>query len=164
MTTDVAGDVHERFAKLERRQRRSTRWLIVLGVAVLLQTAAIAYLVVPFGGPAKHLVTLQAGRVQVVDPAGTVRAKLTADPWQTTLSMYDAKGMTRVLLRENDAGFVTLEFFDRNSNRKAMTLFTGTERSLLELHDPKTGRRLDLQAAQEGMGLVEFDDRGRLLP
>jgi hypothetical protein len=157
-------DIADRLVMLERRQRRASRWLILLGIVVFLQAATIACLAVPFGGPVKHLITLSAGRFEVIDQNGTVRAVLTADTAQTMLSMSDAKGTTRILLRENDTGFATMEFFDRASNEKTMTLFTGTKRSFLELRDPKTRRYLNIQAAEQGMGLMQFDERDQMLP
>jgi hypothetical protein len=131
---------------------------------VLLQTVAIAYLVLPFGGRAKHPINMQAGKLEIVDQSGMVRAKLTSEYGQTMFAMYDAKGETRLLLRENDEGFVTMEFFDRLNNQKTMTLFSGTKRSFLELHDPKTRRGLNVQAGAEGIGVMEFDERGQVLP
>jgi hypothetical protein len=159
-----ATDVSDRFAALERRQRRASRGLMLLGIVVLVQALVIAYLVVPFGGPAKHLLTVQAGKVEVVDRTGTARAEFTAESGQTLFKMSDAKERTRVLLRENEAGFVTMEFFEPNSNEKTMTLYTDTRRSFLKLHDPKTGRHLNLQAATEGMGLFESAERGHAQP
>lgn len=151
MNADTAAVAPDRFEALERRQRRATRWLALLGAVALLQAVAIAYLAVPFGGPAKHPVTMQAGRFEVVDRNGTVRAVLTAESGQTMLAMTDATGKTQVLLRENDTGFASLEFFDRSSGEKTMTLFAGTKRSLLELRDPRTRRYLSAQAAEGEM-------------
>lgn len=164
MAEDVAVIVNERLTILERRQSRTSRWLIILGVVVLLQACTIAYLTIPFGGAAKHPVTLQAGKFEAIDGNGKVRATLTADSGQTMLSMSDAYGYTRILLRENESGFATMEFFDRANNEKTMTLFTGTKQSFLELHDPKTRHYLSVQAAKKALGLMKLDERGQLLP
>lgn len=162
--TDLTAEIPDRFARLERQQKRVIRGLIRLGIVVFLQTAVIAYLIIPFGGLIKHPITLQAGKFEVIDNSGTVRAELTAEYGQTLFKMSDAKGQTRVLLRENEAGFVTMEFTDRNFNDKAMTIFTGTKQSYFELYDPKSRMHLTLQAAEEGMGLLRFDERGQPLP
>lgn len=164
MNADTATLGSDRFETLERRQRRTTRWLALLGAVVLLQAGAIAYLAVPFGGSAKHPLTLQAGRFEVIDGNGTVRAKLTAEYGQTLLSLSDTTGTTRILLRENEIGFATMEFSNRHSGDKTVTLFTGTKRSFLELRDPRTRQHLNAQAGEGEMGLTRFDERGQALP
>lgn len=154
----------ERLASLERRQGRTSRRLWLLGAIVLLQAAVIAYLAVPFGGAAKHPVALQAGRFEVVDRNGVVRAELTADIGQAMLALHDSAGRSQVLLRGNESGFATMEFFDRGSGEKTTTLFAGSKRSFLELRDPATWRRLSIQAGEGEMGLSRLDERGQALP
>ena len=160
MAEDVTMGVSERLAMLERRQRRVSRWLVVLGVVVLLQAWVIAYMTIPFGSAIKHPITFQAGKFEVIDANGTVRARLTAELGQTMLSMSDANGNTRILVRENESGFSTLEFFDRANNEKTMTLFTGAKRSFLELYDPKTRHYLSVQAMENEKGLKRYNERG----
>jgi hypothetical protein len=155
---------YDRLDALERRQRRTTRRLAALGVIVLIQALVIAYLAVPFGGPLKHPATLQAGRFEVIDRDGTVRAVLTSDGGQTMLAMDDATGRGRILIRENDSGFAALEMFDRGSNQKSVMLMAGSKRSVLELRDPRTRHYVNAQAGEGALGLSQLDDRDKELP
>ena len=154
----------DRLEALDRRQRRTRRWLLALGVVVTLQGAVIAYLAIPFGGSLKHPVTVQAGRFEVIDRDGTVRAVLVSESGQTMLAMHDAKGRSQVLLRENDSGFAALEFFHRGTSEKTVMLMAGSKRSVLELRDPSTMHFLNAEAGGGELGVSKFDERGKELP
>src|SRR5271166_4801693 len=101
MNSEVEEHVAVRVAMLERKQRRTAQWQIVLWIIVVLQAVTIIYLIVPLNSAVKYPLRLQAGGFEVVDQNGTVRAVLTASSWQTMLSMSDANGNTKILLREN---------------------------------------------------------------
>jgi hypothetical protein len=164
MSTDHAANGFDRLEALERRQRRTTRWLAALGVVVGLQAIVIAYLVIPFGTSVKHPVTVQAGRFEVIDRSGTVRAVLASEYGQTMLAMHDKTGRSQILLRENDEGFAVLEFYHRPSDQNTVTLLAGSKKSYLRLRDPGTMEYLSAQAGEGEMGLMRLDERGNKQP
>ena len=45
-----------------------------------------------------------------------------------------------------------------------MTLFAGSKRAFLELHDPTTRRHLSIQAGQGELGLTRLDEHGQVVP
>lgn len=160
---DGVDQLSDRLAAVERWQKQASRRLRLLWAVLILQAAAIAYLVLPFEA-VKHPLTLQAGRFEAIDRNGNVRAVLTADFGQTMLQLKDAAGKSQILLRENDTGFATMEFFDRRSHYKTMTLFAGPEWSFLELHDPTTRELVNIQAGNGELGLFRLNERRQLLP
>ena len=121
--------------RLERLERTNRRLVAALGVLALLALVALGI------GATKDARSLDAGRILLRDPSGTVRAKLGADESGASLIFLDKDGAERLRIQTPDDG------------PSLMTLTTSDE--------TRPGRAVGLRMTKDGWATLSFLDAAK---
>ena len=139
--------------RLEKLERTTRRYRILLGVVVLGVVVLGPRLLMEDGGTEEAIVS--AKRFQLVDDRGETLALLSSSEGEPGLALFDDKGELRTMLTMTEAGSKLIFNDDKGVSRMLL------DEPGLSLFDDKGEHRVGLFVTEGGSGLGLTDNNGK---
>jgi hypothetical protein len=154
MTTEERLErVEKELVKAKRRSR------VVLVAAVM--AVAVVFLLGAGNGTVQNVI--RAGKFELVDASGTVRAALGSDSAGRSALAFGNEKNPRIVLALDSAGGSALVLCDQNGKGRVLLALSGSGEPDLELYDQNDTSRVMLGLDTSGPMLYLCDQNGKII-